>query len=480
MDTYLRKTLQTITKLKCKCIIAGDFNVDLIKYGDNQSHDMFYDELSSHCFRPLILQPTRVTSKTFSLIDNIFTNDITCFSTGGNLTTSVSDHFSQFSQIDIFDATKQKNPTKFGRNWRIFNKNEFENELRTCSWTDVTSPEITTNTGFNNFYHKIEKLLDEMAPIKRLTKREIGLKQRPWIDHDIMTLMFERDKLHKEFCTEKHNALRDEKYKLYKEKRNMVTSKIRKAKKDNFNSFFEENINNIKETWKGIRSLINVSKKSVTSINKLIEGGQTITDPKDMADLMNKFYVNIGKSIDDKIPKGPKLFHYYLENANPFNIVLNPCTPDEVKKYVSNLTPSKASGPYSIPTSILRNHVDQLIEPLTVILNKSLSDGIFPDLLKSASVCPIFKKNERTKCENYRPISLLSNLSKIFERAMYNRIDTFLANFNIIYNRQFGFRKKYSTEHALLCIVEEIRKTSMMEFFPVEFLFSYWFQLLEE
>ncbi len=97
IDTYLRKTLELFTKSKKKCIFAGDFNVDLIKYGNIPVNDAFYDELSSHSFRPLILQPTRVTSRSFTLIDNIFTNDLTCFSTGVNMITSISDHFSQFS-----------------------------------------------------------------------------------------------------------------------------------------------------------------------------------------------------------------------------------------------------------------------------------------------------------------------------------------------------------------------------------------------
>ena len=101
IDTFFRKTLQTITKSKKKCILAGDFNVDLIQYSDNKIVEEFYDEISSHSFRPLILQPTRVTSKSLSLIDNIFTNDIISHSSGGNLTTSISDHFSQFTQIDI-------------------------------------------------------------------------------------------------------------------------------------------------------------------------------------------------------------------------------------------------------------------------------------------------------------------------------------------------------------------------------------------
>ena len=141
-----------------------------------------------------------------------------------------------------------------------------------------------------------------------------------------------------------------------------------------------------------------------------------------------------------------------------FNIVLNPCTTEEINKYISDMKVSTATGPNSIPTNLLKLSKDELIKPLVCVLNKSLKEGIFPDILKLASVCPIYKKTDRTKCANYRPISLLSNLSKIFEKAMYNRIELFLSEFNIIYKLQFGFRKKYSTEHALLSIVEEIRK----------------------
>ena len=87
----------------------------------------------------------------------------------------------------------------------------------------------------------------------------------------------------------------------------------------------------------------------------------------------------------------------------------------------------------------------------------SLKEGMFPSLNKEADVCPIHKKNDKTKCENYRPISLLPNISKIFERVMYNRLDNFLNSSEIIYKFQFGFHKQYSTNHALLSIVGQIR-----------------------
>ena len=84
--------------------------------------------------------------------------------------------------------------------------------------------------------------------------------------------------------------------------------------------------------------------------------------------------------------------------------------------------------------------------------------GVFPSLLKTAKVVPVFKKDSKLDYSNYRPISLLSNIEKILEKLMYKRLYTFLNNNNIIYNLQFGFRQQYSTSHALINITENIRK----------------------
>ena len=118
---------------------------------------------------------------------------------------------------------------------------------------------------------------------------------------------------------------------------------------------------------------------------------------------------------------------------------------------------SKACRPNSISTNLLIEFAELLIYPLVSIINMSLEECMFPSLNKEADVCPIHKKNDKTKCENYRPISLLPNISKIFELVMYNRLDNFLNSAEIIYKFQFGFRKQYSTNHALLSIVEQIR-----------------------
>ena len=126
---------------------------------------------------------------------------------------------------------------------------------------------------------------------------------------------------------------------------------------------------------------------------------------------------------------------------------------------IKNLNSSKLCGPSSIPSNLLKQFSDLFVRPLEILINKSLEEGTFPSLLKLADVCPIFKKSDKNKCENYRPISLLSNLSKLYERAIHTRVYNFFDKFKLFYKYQFGFRKKHSTNHAILSIMDDIHKS---------------------
>ena len=138
--------------------------------------------------------------------------------------------------------------------------------------------------------------------------------------------------------------------------------------------------------------------------------------------------------------------------------VIYECDHNEIENIISSLNPKKATGPNSIPSDILHLLKKDISHPLTTIFNISLSTGVHPDLLKIAKTIPIYKKGSKIDLCNYRPISLLSNLNKILEKLMFNRLYKFLEDQNCIYNLQFGFRRKHSTIHALIGITEEIRK----------------------
>jgi hypothetical protein len=113
----------------------------------------------------------------------------------------------------------------------------------------------------------------------------------------------------------------------------------------------------------------------------------------------------------------------------------------------------KAHGLYSCPTRILKCARHILSNPLSDLMNKSVECYQYPAKLKHSKVIPIYKKDDETDPSNYRPISLLSIFNKIFEKLMYNRLKSFLEKQNIIFKSQYGFREKYSTQHAILDIV---------------------------
>ena len=140
------------------------------------------------------------------------------------------------------------------------------------------------------------------------------------------------------------------------------------------------------------------------------------------------------------------------------NFVFKECDENEIKSIISSIRVSKSTGPNSIPTFLLQLLKNDICTPLAAIFNLSLTTGCHPDILKISKTIPIFKKGSRLMVCNYRPISLLSNLNKILEKIVHTRVYSFLEEFNCLYSYQFGFRKKHSTNHALIEITETIRQ----------------------
>ena len=107
---------------------------------------------------------------------------------------------------------------------------------------------------------------------------------------------------------------------------------------------------------------------------------------------------------------------------------LKPTFPKEIEEIILKLSKKKSTGPNSIPVRILKDHSTLLSEPLSLIINLSFEKGIFPNMCKIAQVIPVFKKGDSSICTNYRPISLLSVFSKIFEKCFYSHLYSFLSS----------------------------------------------------
>jgi len=350
-----------------------------------------------------------------------------------------------------------KNQDRWGRSYRNFDNDAFDKELCEFDWEELFRNK-NCDDKINIFLKNINCLLDKMAPIKKLTKKEIELKQKPWLTSGILKSIKTRDDIYKKFLLakdplRKQNLLRD-----FKNKRNVITTLICSSKSQYYKNYFNDHSKNAKKTWEGIRNIIKVSTKNRSLPTKLKDGNNHITDRKEMAQKFNEFYVNIGNMVEEKIPKSKSKFSDFLKNSLPNSIFLTPVDEKEISDMFSKIDSSKSCGPNSISSNLLKTHAKAFFFPVKDIINCSFSEGKFPSILKIAQVCTVFKKGERDLRENYRPISLLSNLSKLFERAMHSRVYNFLESSGLIFDLQFGFRNKHSTSHALLSILDEIRQ----------------------
>ena len=142
------------------------------------------------------------------------------------------------------------------------------------------------------------------------------------------------------------------------------------------------------------------------------------------------------------LPSKKKHFSEYLKSSTCQSLFTWPTCPQKFSNILKNSKNKLSAGPDHIPTKILKSSPDNILLALSHIFNLSISKGEFIDCFKLATVCPVFKKGNSNNINNYRPVSLLSNISKLLEKVMYNRLYSFLEKQNLFYNYQFGFRKK--------------------------------------
>ena len=162
--------------------------------------------------------------------------------------------------------------------------------------------------------------------------------------------------------------------------------------------------------------------------------------------------------IKSSIKHSRNKFFGFLPQININSFFINPTDKTESKKIILSLDPLKSIGPSSIPTKILKLMSNDISIQFAELYSLSFIEGAFSSILKTCKVVPVYKKDSKLNCYNYRPISLLSNIDKILERVMYNRLHKVLETNNLIYSLQFRLRQKQSTSHALIHLTDKIKE----------------------
>ena len=250
-------------------------------------------------------------------------------------------------------------------------------------------------------------------------------------------------------------------YQKYKDYRDILKRTKRSCKQTYYHNLCVSFKSNTKKLWDMINKITKKTVNKSSLIHKLNCENIEITNSKLIANELNSYFATVGKNLANKIRPGKSDINSYLNkmSVNEKSLFLYPTNICEVSSIIDDIAAKASSGFDGLSNRFIKSIKQALTTPLTVIFNKSLETGIFPDNMKKAEVVPLHKGGKLNIVSNYRPISLLLTLSKILEKIVYKRTYCFLSDNDQLYQSQYGFRKKHSCEHAIAELLGKILKS---------------------
>lgn len=433
------------------CMLIGDLNIDLKHYDTCNSTRFYVDELISRNFLPLVFLPTRVTQTTETIIDHVFMNNIQIQEIKtGLITTDISDHIANF----IFLLKPENKHFNDRPKIRIYSEKNFETFHRLLlvqNW-DVIYACCDPNIAYMKFYELFYDIFNTSFPLETASRKR--MKDKVWLTSALKNSIKTKSQLYKIWLINKT----PDNERTYKDYSNKLQQLLRIAKKDYFSGIFNRRCSNIKNMWGQINKYFssNHNCKKRNGFSEIKHNGINYKDPAAIANAFSDYFANVGKNLAKTITTTKDNFKIYLPNPMPNSFYMSKIEMEEILEVLDNLKPSKTTGPDSLNSFIIKQASSYIASPLHFLFNLSIDKGIFPDSLKVARVVPIHKKGNTSDCSNYRPISLTSNFSKIFEKIICKRLVTYLNKYNLLYDYQFGFRKNFSTSLALMEVINMI------------------------
>ena len=453
--------------LKCPdkdVVLLGDFNFNLF---DPQSSSEFEDSFFCNNMIPVISVATHEKPGCApTLIDNIMTNSTDNLIGAGVLESRVSHHFPIFCILNCSSLNEEPQSNKFKYDYCQSNIDKFLDDMDQTFADEIF---VYNESSFETFVQKIKTNIENTFKVEseQFSKSRRNIFVNPWITPGIIASVNKKEFYYKQWkkSTTKNDILGDEKlYCVYKDFRKKLKHIIRSAKRLYYSRKFERVSGNMKKTWALINELRGKSIKKIKA--SFIIDGNLVKDRREISNGFNLFFSSVAKKLNSKLnssrPVGSSPrdqhkndFKQFLNKRVPNSIFMAPCYPEEIEKTIQSFQNDKASD---ISVVILKKCAIILSKHIANFVNAFLESGTFPNILKVAKVTPIFKKGDPQIFDNYRPISILPIFGKIFEKLIYSRLYDFLISQNVIYDKQFGFRKNHSTAHAVNYSINNVLK----------------------
>ncbi len=444
-------------------IIMGDTNVNLLNINEKEVISDFFDAVTGQSIYPTITFPTRFTKRNGSLIDNIFCklSSNTLKSTSGIMIKKFSDHQPCFLCLDTKKGRDVQRNTYVVKKYNSVDYNNFLNELNHTDFMSLIDIDANTdpNVCYDILKNEIQRCKNKFIPYKLVKYNKHKHKKCSWITQGIIRSINTRDKMYKQLKTTPPDSAIYEARKINLDTYNKILKKnIRTAKKLYYDNCFKNYKHDIKKTWSKINDILcrNRNKKKFPEFFSI--GGTKTSDKNTIANKFNDFFVNVGPELARKVKvdNPQKSYKHYLRPNTGLLFRFKEVNIELVRKIIGELKPKTSCGFDGFSMKLIKRIQDPITEPITMIINQMLHTGIFPNDLKIAKVIPLFKKGDDTIFSNYRPISLLPAISKIFEKVIYKQVYDFFKLNKLLYPSQYGFRQGHSTELAALELVDRI------------------------
>lgn len=426
-----------------KIIITGDWNIDILK--QNKCTAEITSILSNNGLSMHIKTPTR----NYSCIDQIASNIQDAIAQVHYL--ALSDH--ETGQTLTFRVNKKCDNIyqwfEYKRDYSKENVTKFYDCMSALTFEEMYSTN-KLNKAFNIFHEILLLFYNLCFPFVRV-KITHKKQYNKWLSKGIKLACIKKRKL---YLTYKHSAVNKKSNKhLYKKYNKILKKCIAISHKLQHKNYILNSKNKAKASWDVIKHLKGSHLQQV-EIKKIIYEHKEYTEPRAIAEQFNNFFINLPKKVTNKNNNN---YNSITRNSN--TIYLTPTDGIEIYKIIMSLNNTTAVGSDGISTKILKTCAKSLCEPLSFLINLSFEEGNFPNKLKTSIVRPLFKKGDQYDINNYRPITMIPVISKIFEKAMFSRLYSFLTNQNILSPYQFGFRKKSSTILACFNLVKTITES---------------------
>ena len=234
----------------------------------------------------------------------------------------------------------------------------------------------------------------------------------------------------------------------YSQVRARVNQKVHELRKNYYTRKIEQHKHDLKNTWKVLKGAIGKANKTI-EIEKINFEGKEFTDKEQITELCNDHFVSIGDKFAKSTQPGNEQSPTVHIQPATVKFRFKPISVLQVTKVIKKLVKRKATGIHGIPNKALKECAENIAPSLTDILNFSIETGVFPDDLKVCRVAPVDRSGEKDDLNNYRTISVLYTVARVFEKMLYGQVYDYFTSNKLSGNQQFGFRTLHSTALAL-------------------------------